>query len=101
MTGYYWNDWYMGWGWFLWFGLFFSIFASFGNLGYTYTAHRRFRALPYSKDANEILNERYAKGEINRDEFNQMKIDIQNNRSSADKIKTKSDSSPLQPQINS
>lgn len=26
----YWNDWYFGWGWLLWFGFIFLLFSSFG-----------------------------------------------------------------------
>ena len=38
----YWNDWYSGWGWVLWFGVMVLLFSSIGNWGYTYRAHRRF-----------------------------------------------------------
>ncbi len=46
----YWNDLYFGWGWFLWFGVIFLFFSSFGNWGYTYRAHRRYEQLA-PKDA--------------------------------------------------
>ena len=42
MTHYYWNDWYLSWGWFLWFGIVFLMFSSIGNWGYTYGAHRKY-----------------------------------------------------------
>ncbi len=71
----YWNDWYFGWGWFLWLGLIFLLFSSVGNWGYTYRAHRRFGSLPFA-DAFEILHTRYAKGEITRDEYARMKSEI-------------------------
>ncbi len=71
----YWNDWYFGWGWFLWLGLIFLLFSSVGNWGYTYRAHRRFGNAPFA-DALEILHTRYAKGEITRDEYARMKSEI-------------------------
>ncbi len=76
MTHYYWSDWYTGWGWVLWFGMIFLAFTSWGNWGYTYTAHRKFRDLMNRKDAVDILAERYAKGDIQRDEFHKMKDEI-------------------------
>jgi len=75
MSHYYWNDWYSGWGWFLWYGVIFLIFSSVGNWGYTYRAHRRYDEQP-RKDALDILAERYARSEINRDEYSQMKSEI-------------------------
>ena len=71
----FWNNWYSGWGWFLWFGFIFLLFSSFGNWGYTYRAHRRFEGQP-RKEALDILNERYARGEITRDQYAQLKSDI-------------------------
>jgi len=41
MTHAYWNDWHFSWGWFLWFGVIFLLFSSFGNWRYTYRAHQR------------------------------------------------------------
>ena len=29
----FWNNWYFGWGWFLWFGIIFLLFSSMGNWG--------------------------------------------------------------------
>ena len=71
----YWNDWYFGWGWFLWFGVIFLMFSSIGNWGYTYRAHRRF-GNPPRNEAFDILDARYAKGEITLAEYGQMKSEI-------------------------
>jgi putative membrane protein len=66
---------YFSWGYLLWFGILFLLFSSIGNWGYTYRAHRRF-GQPLSKDAFDILSERYARGEINREEYGRMKSEI-------------------------
>ena len=52
----YWNDWYSGWG-------------------CTYWVHSRFSSMPLG-DAFKILDARYAKGEITRDEYALMKSEI-------------------------
>ena len=56
-------------------GFVFLLFSSLGNWGYTYRAHQKFDKPP-RKEAFDILDARYAKGEINREEYNQMKAEI-------------------------
>jgi putative membrane protein len=62
----------------LWFGLCFLLISSFGNWGYTYRAHQKYSDLAPGKKAIDILNERYAAGEITRDDFIRMKSEISN-----------------------
>ena len=70
----YWNDWFFGWGWILWFGFIVLIFSGIGNWGYSYSAHRKYD-LP-RKAARDILDERYARGELSREQYMQLKSDI-------------------------
>jgi putative membrane protein len=89
MGPYYWNDWYSGWGWLLWFGMIFLFFSVVGNYGYTYRAHRKYNDLTPGKGAVDILNERYAKGEISRDEFNRMKSEVATHTIEESKVATR------------
>jgi putative membrane protein len=68
----YWNDWYFGWG---WIGFIFLMFSGFGNWGYTYQAHRKYNGQPRSEPL-DILNERYARGDISREDYGRLKTDI-------------------------
>ncbi len=69
------NDWYFGWGWLVWFGFIVLMFSIAGNWGYTYRAHQKYGAIG-GKDAINILNERYARGELTREQFMALKSDI-------------------------
>ncbi len=75
MTHNYWSDWYFGWGWFLWLGFVMLLFSSLGNWGYTYRAHRKFSGQP-RLEAYDILDQRYARGEITSVEYSQIKTDL-------------------------
>ncbi|WP_010219601.1 hypothetical protein [Sphingomonas sp. PAMC 26621] len=66
---------YFGWGWILWMGFIFLMFSSIGNWGYAYRAHRKVDGSP-RRDAGAILNERYAAGELTRDQYLEVKSDI-------------------------
>ena len=74
MTDTYWNDWYFGWGWFLWFGVIFLLFSSFGNWGYTYRVHRKYGQT--GSNALDLLDVRYARGEVTREQYVLLKSDI-------------------------
>jgi putative membrane protein len=69
------NDWLFGWGWLIWIGFVFLMFSSFGSWGYTYRAHRRVDNLA-NNSALAILNERYARGELTREQFLLLKSDL-------------------------
>ena len=69
------NDIFFGWGWILWFGIIFLFFSSIGNWGYSYRAHRKVDGAPL-KNAADILNERYARGELTREQYLEQKSDI-------------------------
>jgi putative membrane protein len=74
MIHYYWNDWFFGWGWILWFGFIFLLFSSFGNWGYAYRLHCKYGHT--GSTALDILNERYARGELTREQYVQLNSDI-------------------------
>jgi putative membrane protein len=71
----FWNDWYLGWGWMLWIGFTILVFSGVGNWGYTYNAHRKYD-LEGPNGALVILRGRYARGEITREQFVQLKPDL-------------------------
>jgi putative membrane protein len=71
----YWNSWSFGWGWILWLGFVFLMFSNIGHWGYSYRLHQRFGKVP-RKDAFDILDARYAKGELSLEEYGKMKAEI-------------------------
>jgi putative membrane protein len=82
------NYWNAGWGWFLWFGVIILVFSNIGSWGYTYRTNK-FNRNDLVKDSTDILNERYARGDINREEFHKMKVEIIEHRSLADRRSSK------------
>ena len=72
MGPYYWNSWYAGWGWFLWFAVMILLLSSIGHWGYTYRAYRRYGGTNLPRTAIDVLSERYARGEITREEYLEM-----------------------------
>ena len=68
-------NWYFGWGWFLWVAFIFLMFSSVGNWGYTYRTHRKYDG-QVGSNALDILNERYARGDVTREQFLLLKSDI-------------------------
>ncbi|MDR3607090.1 MAG: SHOCT domain-containing protein [Oligoflexia bacterium] len=75
MGVYYSNHWHLGWV--LWYLVLFLLIVSAGNWHYTYRAHKKYEDLSSApKNAMDILNERYAKGELTRDDYNQIKADL-------------------------
>ena len=69
------DSWTLDWVWILYLGFTFLLFSSIGSWGYTYRAHRRFDGLQ-PKGARDILDERYARGGISREQYGQLKADI-------------------------
>lgn len=62
-------------GWLLWIGIWFLFISSLGHWGYSYRTNRRYFLQP-DKTAIEILNERYASGDIDYNEFSRIKLEI-------------------------
>jgi putative membrane protein len=86
MQHYYWNVWYFSFGWILWFGFIFLLFSSIFHWHYTYRAHKKFDKRP-QKGAIDILDERYARGEITQEQYGRQKQDILGASNENDKLK--------------
>lgn len=65
---------FLGWYWILWVGFIFLLFSNMGNWGYSYQAHRKYDGM--RRTANDIIDERYARGEIDRATYQEMKSEI-------------------------
>jgi putative membrane protein len=70
------NEIYYGWSWVLWLGVIFVFFSNVGNWGYTYKAHQKYSDLFSRSKAFDILDERFARGEITGEEYTKMKSTI-------------------------
>jgi putative membrane protein len=81
-SAYYWNSWYSGWGWFLWFGIVLLFISSIGNWSYTYRAHSKYKGISQNKIATDILDARLARGEISHEEHALIKSEIRDERAS-------------------
>lgn len=75
MTHDYLANWNFGWSWLLGFGFWFLLLSSFGHGRYAYRFNQRYTAQP-GKNALDLLNERYARGDIDRDEYRQLKQEM-------------------------
>ena len=71
-----WIEWYSNSGWLLWLGMGFLGFSSLGNWRYTYRVHRRNVVEHFRRDVMNVLDERYAQGEIKHEEYIRIKTDI-------------------------
>ena len=70
------ENFYLNWGWFFWYSIFLLFVINIGNWGYTYRAHRKLTNFSSAKNALDILNERYARGDIEKEEYLQIKSNI-------------------------
>jgi putative membrane protein len=67
---------YSPWAWVLWSIIGFVFFSSVLGWGYSYHSKRRTYDNYPNKTSVDILDERYARGEITREEYIRMKSDI-------------------------
>lgn len=75
MNSTYWSDWYIAWGWLLWFGMIFLLITGIGNWGYSYNLAQKTKYIP-GKDPLDILLDRYVRGEIEESEYFNMKKEV-------------------------
>lgn len=77
MTTYYWNDWYLAWGWVLWAGMFFLLISSVWNWSYSYGVNNKYKIIAEKdKDPLDYLKERLARGEVDENEYQKIKKEI-------------------------
>ncbi len=63
------------WIWIMWMAFVVLIFSSFGHWGYAYRVQRRY-GTGAGRNALDILNERYARGEMDQIVYARMKSEI-------------------------
>lgn len=73
----YWNDWYLGWGWFLWFGAWFLLISSVGHWGYSYRTAVARRPNPARRHSTFSMSAMHAaRSTVKNEEFGRMKLEI-------------------------
>ena len=74
MIGEDWNRLFMAWDWILWIGFICLLISNIGSWSYAFRLRHDDRRR--HKDAIDLLNEKYTRGEILRDEYYRKKNDI-------------------------
>ena len=70
-----WNYWYLGLAWLLWLGVMLLFFSNLASRGYSCVVHGK-GGHAVLKEAIDVLNQPYVRGQITREQLNQMKTDL-------------------------